>query len=129
MWERRLDDPEWRIDVGFHRGVEILARDIEHRTRRFAAGLRCRPDIQPAKPLDGVGDEFEQNASSLQIARKREALRPSLDQRDDLLRIRLLGRKIVDRDIGAFPRVSDRRRPPHAGVAAGNKRLSALQTT
>ena len=53
-------------------------------------------------------------------------LRPaSLDQLDDLARVRLLGREVVDRDVGAFARIGDRRGAAHAGIAAGDQRLAS----
>ena len=50
-----------------------------------------------------------------------------LDQVEDFARIRLFRRKIVDRDVSAFPRIGDRRRAAHAGIAPGDQRLAACE--
>ena len=47
----------------------------------------------------------------------------------DLLRVRLFLRQIIDRNVGALARESDRRSAADAAVAAGDQRVAAKQTT
>ena len=92
--QRRLDDPERRIDVGLHRGVEILAGDVEQwiSCDLLAPGVAdqdvepaqlCRPHRPPA---------CWQKPSSRRSPGMATALRPALlDQGDDLARVALFG--------------------------------------
>jgi hypothetical protein len=49
------------------------------------------------------------------------------DQGLDLAGVRLLGRQIVDGDVGAFAGVGDGGGAAHAGIAAGDQSLATLQ--
>ena len=83
-------------------------------------------DIEPAKPFTASSTSLRQKASSRRSpgnGKSDATLR--FDQRNDLLRIVLLGREIIDRNIGAFARISNGGGAAHARVAAGNQRLSA----
>src|SRR5258706_3433161 len=125
MWQRCLDDPEWRVDVRLHCSVEIFRGDVENRGACLLPTSIVDPDVQAAETLHGASDKVLTEFLVSQTAGDRETdASVGLDQRDDFLRVRLFGRKIVDRDIGAFPGISDRRRSAHAGVSPGNKSLA-----
>ena len=127
MRQRRLDDPERRVDVGLHRRVEILGRDVEDRLARLLPGGVADHDVEAAEPSHRLArPACWQNASSRRSPGMATPLRPaSLISAITSLRIRLLGRKIIDRDIGAFARIGDGGGAAHAGIAAGDQRLAA----
>jgi hypothetical protein len=50
MRQRGLDDPERCVDVGLHRCIKILLRQVEDRlTRLLPAGV-TDDNVQPAEP-------------------------------------------------------------------------------
>src|ERR1700722_17030552 len=117
--QRRLDDPERRIDVGLHRCVEMLTADIEDGGARLLPAGIADDDIQTAQTLDRL---FHQLLAKRLVPEIAGDCQPNptlgLDQINDLFGVGLLARKIVDRDVGAFPRVGNRRRATHARRAA-----------
>ena len=85
-------------------------------------------DVEPAELLLRVLDEPAAEAFVADVARQRDALAPGLlDELDHLPRIGFFLRQIIDRDIGAFARESDRHGAADAGIAARDQRLAALQ--
>ncbi len=97
---------------------------------RIESWLCCRPALlttmsRPPRPLDGVGHELLAERLAAQVARQGEA-DPALglDQRDDLARVGLLVRQVVDGDVGALAGIGDGGGPAHAGVATGDQRLA-----
>ena len=83
---------------------------------------------RPPSPSTARCTSCWRNALVAEVARDRQT-DPALclDQRDDLLRVGLFGREIIDRDVGAFARVGDGRGTAHAGIAAGDQRLSTRE--
>ena len=85
-------------------------------------------DVEPAEPLDRVGDEPAAEGRVAQVAGDGDRLASGgADQVDDLARVGLLGRVVVDRDVGPFAGIGDRRGAAHAEVAAGDQRLAPHQ--
>ena len=73
VWQRRLDDPERSVDIGFHRGVEIFTRDVRN---RVAALLTCSiadQDVVTAETLDSVVDQFPAKRFLAKVAGPRQA--------------------------------------------------------
>ena len=83
-------------------------------------------DVEPAEPFDRLRDQLLAEGLVAQVAGNGDAVAARLlDQLDDLLRVRLFGREIVDRDVRALARIGDRGGAAHAGIAAGDQRLAA----
>jgi hypothetical protein len=128
VWQRRLNDPEWGIDVGLHRRIEILGRNVEDRIVRLLATGVAHKNVQTTKAFNSSCNEFLAEFLVPQVAGYGYAnAARGLDQIDHFLRVRLFGRKIVDGDVGTLARVSYRRRPTHAGIATGDQSLAAEQ--
>ena len=82
----------------------------------------------PPSSCTASGDQLLAERLVAQVAGDGHALAPlGLDQLDDLARIGLLVRQVVDRDVGALAGEGDGRGPAHAGIAAGDQRLAAGQ--
>ena len=82
-------------------------------------------NVKAAQLPQGVADEPLTERFIAQIARNCHGLSAGIfDQGDHLLSVGFLGRKIIDRNISAFPRVGDCRRPSHTRIAPRYKRLS-----
>jgi hypothetical protein len=82
--------------------------------RLLASGI-AHDDVEPAEAVDRALDQVLAKRLLTQIAgdaQSHSAFR--LDQRDDLLGVRFLGREIVDGDIGAFARKCDGGGSAHA---------------
>src|ERR1700704_3797625 len=126
MRQGRLDDPEWRIDVGLHRGVEILCGDVEDRSAGLLPASVADHDVEPAETLNGALDQLLAEFLVPEIAGDRQSDPPlGLDQVYDLLRIRFFVWKIIDRDVCAFARIGDGGGAAHAGIATRDQRLAA----
>ena len=124
----RFQDPERRVDVGLHGGVEVVVGNVEDRCARLLSSSVTHHDIEPAQPVDGARHEAAAELRAAQVTRNGDALAARLlDQRDDLSRVRLFARQIVDRHVRAFAGEGDGGGATHAGVAAGDQRLSAAQ--
>jgi hypothetical protein len=83
-------------------------------------------DIEAAQLLHRVGHQLLAEFLVAQIAGQGDALAAGLfDQFDHFARVFFLGRKIIDRDIGAFAGKGDGGGAAHAGIAAGDQRLAA----
>ena len=67
--QRRLDDPERRIDVGLHRRVELLGRDVEDRRVRLLAAGVADQDVEAAEAADGSVDQLLAERLVAQVAR------------------------------------------------------------
>ena len=76
MRQRRLDDPERRIDVGLHRRVEILGRHVEDRVARLLAAGIADDDVEAAESLDRAADQIRAEFLVAQIAGDGEPVRP-----------------------------------------------------
>ena len=99
--------------------------DVEDRLRALLPAGIADEDVETAKSVHGFIDQLLAERLVAQIAGNRQRLSPCrLDQRDDFLRVGFFRREIVDRDIRAFARVSDGRGAAHAGIAAGDQRLT-----
>ena len=123
--QRRLGDPEQRVDVGLEGGVELLGRDAEKRLLRLLVAGVVDEDVEAAEPGDRVGDQLLAERFVADVARQGHRLAAGrLDQLHDLARVWFLGGQVADRDVGAFARIGDRRGPADAGVAAGDERLA-----
>lgn len=82
-------------------------------------------NVQTAEFIHGIIDELHTEHFVAQIARDQHALAARIrDELEDLLRVRLFIRKIIDGDIGAFPGVGNGGRAAHAGIAARDQRLA-----
>src|SRR4029079_7061240 len=129
-WERSLDDPEWRVNVRLHRRVEILRRNIQERLTRLLPGGGANQNIETAELLDRIGNEFLAKAFLAQIAGNCDSFAAAFfEQRDNFVRIRLLGGKIIDCDIGAFTRECDGGGTPYSRIAAGHQRFATCQSS
>ena len=123
MRQRRLDDPERGVDVGLDRRVESLARQIENRPALLLPRRVADHDVEPAEAFDRLRHEALAEGFVAEVSGDRQSDPPGvLDQRDDLLRIGLLRRIVVDRDVRPFAGEGDGGRTAHAGIAAGNQR-------
>src|SRR5436190_3757186 len=101
MWQRSFDNPEWRINVRLHRGVEIFGRNVEDGLTRLLPGGVADQNIETAELLDGISYEFVAKVFLAQIARDRDSFAATLlKQRNHFVSIRLLGGKIINCDIG-----------------------------
>jgi hypothetical protein len=89
--------------------------------RLLAPGVTYQ-DIQTSEAFDRACNQFLAEFLVPQIAgygHRHASL--GLDQVDDLFRVHLLRRKIVDGDVGALAGICDCRRATHAGIAAGDE--------
>src|SRR5437588_4285572 len=97
MRESRLYNPKRGIDVRLHSGVEVLGRNVQDRGARLLPSGVVDNDVQAAQSFDGVLDQPLAESFVAKITRNRETdAFLGFDQRDDFLRIRFLGREIVD---------------------------------
>jgi hypothetical protein len=53
-----FDDPKWRVDVGLHRRVEIVRRDISDRFPRLLASSVTDEDVKAAELAHRVFDQL-----------------------------------------------------------------------
>src|SRR5436309_3759357 len=128
MRQRRFYDPERRVDVGLHRRVEVFRRDVQNRLTRLLPARIADDDVETAEAAHGFLDQALAERLVPEVAGNWERFPAGLlDQCDHLTRIRLFGRKIVDRDIGAFAGVSNSRGTTHAGITAGDQRFASRQ--
>ena len=121
-------DPEGRIDVGLHRGVEILGRQILEVVAELLATGVVDQDIQPAQLRDGAFDHLLAEGLLAQIAGDGDggaAIRA--DAGHDTVCIGLFVGQIGDGNIGTFAGKGDGRSRADAAVAAGDQRALALQ--
>src|SRR4051794_26828901 len=110
MGQRCLDDPERRVNVGLHRRVEILRRNVENGAARLLPSSVADDDIEAAETLDSASNQFLTEFLVPDIAGYRESGAAfSLDQRNHFLRVGLFRWKIVDGDVGALARIGNRR--------------------
>ena len=113
--------------------VFIVASKSSVETSRMEARVCWRPALltrmsSPPSPRTASSTSVRQKASSRRSPGIASPVRPSaLISVDHLLRIRLLGRKIIDRDVRALARIGDGGGAAHAGIAAGDQRLAAGQ--
>jgi hypothetical protein len=111
--------------------VFIVASKSSVDVSRIDSRLCWRPAFitrmsRPPSPCTGLIDEILAEGLVANVARNGEARPPALpDERDDLARVRLLLRKVVDGDVRAFARRGDRPGAAHAGIAARDQRLAA----
>jgi hypothetical protein len=83
-------------------------------------------DVEAAEPFEGARNKLLAELFVAEIARDGQAVASfRLDQGDDLLCVRLLVRKIIDGDVGAFACIGDGGGAAHAGIAAGDEGLAA----
>src|SRR3979411_2410732 len=127
MRQSRLDDPKRRVDVGLHRRIEIIRRDVEDGSARLLSAGVADHDIQAAKSLDGPIDQLPAKRLVPDIAWDSDSNSSfGLDQVDDFFRIGLFAGEVVNRDIGTFSRVGDGGRSTPARIASGDERLWLL---
>src|SRR3977135_637263 len=128
MRQSRLDDPKRRVDVGLHRRIEIIRRDVEDGSARLLSAGVADPDIQAPKSLDGPIDQLPAKRLVPDIAWDSDSNSSfGLDQVDDFFRIGLFAGEVVNRDIGTFSRVGDGGRSSNAGLASGEARVAGRQ--
>jgi hypothetical protein len=77
MRQRRLDDPERRIDVGLHGGVEIFRGHIHNGIAGLLARGVVDDDVEAAEALARTVDPLPAEFFVAQIAGDRKAMRPS----------------------------------------------------
>ena len=58
MRKSRLNDPERCVDIGFHRPVELLRRDVENGIVSLLAARITDEDVETAEFLYGVRDKL-----------------------------------------------------------------------
>jgi len=115
MRQRRLDDPERRVDVRLHRRVEVFGADVEDRAARLLPSGIADHDVEPAELANRLVHQAPAEPLVAQVARDRDRLAAGLaDQIDHLAGVRLLGGQVVDGDVGPFAGIGDGRRPTHA---------------
>ena len=124
----RLDGPERRIDVGLHRPVEVLRRDVHDRGVGLLSTGVVDQDVEAAQFAHRAVDHFAAELLGPKVARNADAdAALGLDQLDDLLGVRLLERQVGDGHVGAFPGIGDGRGAAHAGIAPGDQGFAAEQ--
>src|ERR1051325_3239164 len=121
-------DPKRRIDVRLHRGIEIFGRNVQDRLTRLLPGGVANKNVKPAELVDCVSHEFVTKIFVAKVTGNRDRFRTRLfDERYDFVRVRLLSRKIIDRNIRAFAREGDGSGPSNPRVAAGDQRFPTGQ--
>jgi hypothetical protein len=96
MGEGGLDNPERRINVGLHGGIEILARNVENRLAALLAGRVADHDVKATKALDGVLDQLFAEGLVPNVTRERNPDAPFRPNDGyDLLRIGLFARELI----------------------------------
>src|SRR5712671_1337865 len=123
-----LDNPERRINVGLHGGIEIFARNVENRLAALLAGRVADHDVKATKALDGVLDQLFAEGLVPNVTRERNPdapLRPNDGY--DLLRIGLFAREIIDRHVRAFTGVGYCSGATHSGITPSDKRLAPCE--
>ena len=129
MRQRCLDDVEGRVDVGLHRRIKVLVRDVQNRLMRLLAACVTYHNVEAAQFLHRLLDQPPAEGPVPQVTRDRNSHSAGvLDQLDHFARIRLFGRQIVDGNIRALAGVGNRGCAAHAGVAARDERLAAVQS-
>src|SRR3984957_664021 len=130
MRQRRLDDPEWRVNVRLHRRVEILGGNIEDRSAGLLAARVADKDIETAKTArrlleEPLAESFVPNITG----NRQRGSTFGFHELNDLAGVFLLRRQMVDRHVGALARKGDRGGATHPGIAAGDQSLSAGEPT
>ncbi len=126
MLQRRLGQPEHRVDVRFHRRVEVFRADIGDRLRLLLPPGIIDKRVDAAQRCDSVLDQCLTKGLVAKISGQRHAFAAFLlDQGDNFPGVRLLVREIVDRDICTLARKCDRGSTAHAGIAARDQCLAA----
>ena len=128
MGQRGPRHPEGRIDVGLHRGVEILGRQVLQLFAELLATGIVDQDVQPAQLGHGALDHLLAEALVAQVARNGDghaALR--LDQRHDRVGIGLFVGQIADGDVRTLAGKGDGCCGADAAVAAGDQGALAQQ--
>ena len=121
MAQRRLCDPERRIDVGFKGRVKIFRGQFFQRLTILLAACVIHQDVQPAQFSDGLFHQVLTKSFVPHIARKRDGI-PSFrfNQGDHFRSVFFLFRQIVNGDICPFAGIGNGYRASDAGIAPGN---------
>ena len=87
-------------------------------------------DIEAAETVDRFLDEALAERFVTNVAWNRQRRSTfGFHELDDLARVFLLGRQMIDRHIGALARESDRGGAAHAGIPAGHQSFAASEPT
>ena len=82
----------------------------------------------PPSALHRIGDELRAEGLILDVPGQRHGFPAGFfDQGDDLLRIGLFARQVIESDVRSFASESDRRRTADARVGPGDQGLPALE--
>src|ERR1700722_2513929 len=103
MRHRRFDDPKWRIDVGFHRPVEIVGGYVENRFGRLLATRIADQYVQASQFTYGSAHQLPAEGLMTDVAGKGDGFAPRVpNQFQDFLSVGFFVGKIADGNIGSF---------------------------
>src|SRR5215218_227513 len=126
--ERRLHEPEHRVDVGLEGSVEQFGRDVGYPFDRHLVGRVVDEDVYPAELVHGLLDERLALALFGHVPGHLYGLAARVfDGPRRLFGIWLFLFEEGDHDIGALAGEGERDGPPDARVTAGYDRLLALE--
>ncbi|MNL13738.1 hypothetical protein D3C87_1346550 [compost metagenome] len=129
MGGRGLTQPVQGVEVGLHRGVEIVSRDLGHILPVLLVTGVDDQDVQTAEGLHHPGDHGRVPGLVPDVAGQGERLDPGLlDQRDHLSGVHFLRWQIGDGDVSAFSCVGDGGRPPYPGIPARDQGSPSFQS-
>jgi len=126
MRQRRLGDPERRIDVGLEVSSKscVLMSDKEA-CDCWKAALLTKISSPPSSRTVSATSLLQNPSSRISPGSDTPVATLLTNERNDLVRVRLFDGEMVDGNIGPFTREGDGRCPPDTRIAAGNERLSS----
>src|ERR1700761_7948507 len=100
MRDSRLDDPEWRVDVGLHRGVEGFCGQLQNVLTLLLAPRVGDNNVEPTQLLHSLRNQFLAVTLLTQISRDWNCFAAfRLDELNHFASIGLLRRVIADGNI------------------------------
>src|SRR6478609_655905 len=128
--QRRLAEPEHRVEIGAHDALHVLrleALEPLRPTVPVVAGV-VDEDVESAETAHGVRDDAHAGLALDEVSGHEDARATGfLDPAEGVLGVGLLGGQVADRDVGAFAGERDRDGSSDAGVPTGDERPLALE--
>src|ERR671916_1827865 len=127
--DRRLREPEHRVEVSLQNAIELLGCNVGYATRlHHLVGGVVDQDIYPPELLHGLSDDVLAVGLIPDVAGYPKRLSSGLlDHARRLLGVGLFYFEVGDQDVHALTREGQRHRPPDTRVAAGYDRLLAFE--